>query len=104
MHRGKVLVLLTLALPAFSAGPPSPDEVSVKYQEGIAHGFLTLRTLEGKVIADGESLQTAKDGLVTARLYFRFKDGSTYEDTTTFSQRGKFRLLTDHIVQNGPAF
>jgi hypothetical protein len=33
-----------------------------------------------------------------------FKDGSVYDDATTFSQRGAFRLLSDHLVQRGPSF
>jgi hypothetical protein len=41
---------------------------------------------------------------VTSRLIFRFKDGSVYDDTTIFSQRGAFRLLSDHLVQHGPSF
>jgi len=38
------------------------------------------------------------------RLIFRFKDGSIYDDTTTFCQRGAFRLLSDHLMQRGPSF
>jgi hypothetical protein len=79
-------------------------QVPVRYQEGIAHGFLTLRTVDGRLIAEGESAQTAKDDVVTSRIIFHFKDGSLYDDTTTFSQRGHFRLLKDHAVQKGPAF
>lgn len=79
-------------------------QVPVRYQEGIAHGFLTLRTTDGRLIAEGEVAQTAKDGVVTSQLTFHFKDGSLYQDTTTFTQRGNFRLLKDHIVQKGPSF
>ena len=79
-------------------------QVAVRYAEGISHGFFRLRTSDGRPIADGESAQTAKDGIVTSKLTFRFKDGSLYEDTTTFSQRGNFRLLKNHVVQKGPSF
>jgi hypothetical protein len=41
---------------------------------------------------------------VTADLKFSFKDGSTYEETTVFSQGGHFRVLRDHVAQKGPAF
>src|SRR5205814_10336190 len=41
---------------------------------------------------------------VTNHLIFRFKDGSIYEDTTIFSQRGTFRLLSDHLILRGPSF
>jgi hypothetical protein len=41
---------------------------------------------------------------VTSRLVFHFKDGSINDETAVFSQRGHFRLLSDHLVQKGPAF
>ncbi|HMF61071.1 MAG TPA: hypothetical protein VK595_11910, partial [Vicinamibacterales bacterium] len=41
---------------------------------------------------------------VTTRLVFHFKDGSTHDETAVFSQRQRFRLLTHHLVQKGPAF
>jgi hypothetical protein len=37
-------------------------------------------------------------------MSFKFTDGSVYEETTIFSQRGTFRLLSDHVIQNGPQF
>jgi hypothetical protein len=68
------------------------------------HGFLALHTLDGKRIADGEMTQVAEGDRVTIRLIFRFKDGSVYDDTTIFSQRGAFRLVSNHLVQHGPSF
>jgi hypothetical protein len=78
------------------------DTVAVRHIEGLMHGFLVLRTLDGKTIADGQITQNARGDRVTDHLTFRFKDGSTYEDTTVFSQRGTFRLLSDHLIQKGP--
>jgi hypothetical protein len=80
------------------------DTVPVRHTEGLMHGFLVLRTLEGKAIADGQMTQDAQGDRVTTHLIFRFKDGSLYEDTTIFSQRGTFRLLSDHLIQRGPSF
>jgi hypothetical protein len=80
------------------------DSVAVRYPEGLTHGFLVLRTLDGKSIADGQLTQDVEGARVKAHLIFRFKDGSLYEDTTWFSQRGTFRLLSDHLVQKGPSF
>src|SRR6202050_4438193 len=37
-------------------------------------------------------------------MILRFKDGSVNEETTVFSQRHNFRLVSDHLVQKGPAF
>jgi hypothetical protein len=80
------------------------DQVPVRHVEGLMHGFLVLRTLDGKPLADGEMTQVAEGDRVKSRLTFRFKDGSVYDDTTIFSQRGTFRLLSDHLVQRGPSF
>src|SRR5437868_4714138 len=83
----------------------SPTEtVGVRYPEGVSHGFLVLRTLDGKSIADGDSTQVARGDRVTSRMRFRFKDGSIYEETTVFSQHGRFKLLSDHVLQKGPSF
>src|SRR5205814_6285153 len=48
--------------------------------------------------------QDAHGDHVSNHLIFRFKDGSIYEDTTVFSQRGTFRLLSDHLILKGPSF
>jgi hypothetical protein len=37
-------------------------------------------------------------------MEFHFKDGSVENETTVFSQHGTFRLLSDHVLQKGPAF
>ena len=86
--------------------PPtaSAETVAVRYPEGVSHGFLVLRTVEGKSIADGDSTQVARGDRVTNHMRFRFKDGSIYEETTVFSQHGTFRLLSDHVSQKGPTF
>jgi hypothetical protein len=39
-----------------------------------------------------------------SHLVFRFKDGSVDGETAVFSQRGNFRLISDHHIQKGPAF
>ena len=41
---------------------------------------------------------------VTAELIFRFRDGSIYRDETVFTQKGDFRLLSEHLVKKGPSF
>jgi hypothetical protein len=80
------------------------DMIPVRHTEGLIHGFLVVRTLEGKALADGQMTQDARGDRVTTHLIFRFKDGSIYEDTTVFSQRGTFRLLSDHLILRGPSF
>jgi hypothetical protein len=80
------------------------EEIPVRHIEGVVHGFLVLRTVEGEVIANGDLKQVVKGGRVTDHLIFRFKDGSIYDETTVFSQRGTFRLLSDRLEQQGPSF
>lgn len=83
---------------------PSAEPVVVRYAEGEVHGFLALRSLEGTLLATGDLIQIARGDRVTSRLVFHFKDGSIHDETAVFSQRGHFRLLSDHLVQKGPAF
>jgi hypothetical protein len=80
------------------------DPVPVRHTQGSAHGFVALKTLEGKRIATGDMTQVAHGDRVTSRLIFHFRDGSIDDDTTVFSQRGTFRLITDHHIQRGPSF
>jgi hypothetical protein len=95
--------LLACAVP-FQTIPLTAEQVRVRHMEGLMHGFLALRALDGTRLADGEMTQIAEGDRITSRLIFRFKDGSVYDDTTVFSQRGAFRLLSDHLVQRGPSF
>lgn len=82
----------------------SGETVVVRYTEGIVHGFVALRTLDGTTIADGDLIQLARGNRVTTRLVFHFKDGSLHDETAVYSQRGEFRLLSYHLLQKGPAF
>ena len=97
-------MLAILLACVFETIPLTGDQVRVRHMEGLMHGFLALRTLDGKRLADGEMTQVPEGDRVTSRLIFRFKDGSLYDDTTVFSQRGAFRVLSDHLVQRGPSF
>lgn len=76
----------------------------MKYKEGVVHGFLVIRTLNDETIAAGDLTQLESGDRVTTRLVYHFKDGSVQEETAVFSQRGSFRLLSDHLLQKGPAF
>jgi hypothetical protein len=46
----------------------------------------------------------ARGERVISHLSFHFKDGSRHDETVVYSQRHRFRLLTDHLVQKGPSF
>jgi hypothetical protein len=80
------------------------EPVAVRSAEGTLRGFLVVRTLDDKSLADGEVIQTVRGDRVTARLAFQFKDGSTHEETTVYSQRQQFQLISHHVVQKGPSF
>jgi hypothetical protein len=85
-------------------GSAAAEPVTVRYREGVVRGFLALTTVDGDRLADGDLIQVARGDRVTTRLVFHFKDGSTHDETAVFSQRQRFRLLTHHLVQKGPAF
>src|SRR5262252_10525965 len=91
---------LMMGLGIVAVGEP----VAVRHTEGLVHGFLSLRTLEGERLADGDLLQTTRGARVTSRLIFHFKDGSLHDETAVFWQRQQFRLISDHLVQKGPSF
>ena len=97
---GAVVVGLELLHPS----APSADVVGVHYVEGLVHGFLALRTTNGVTVAHGDLIQKARGNQVTSRLVYAFKDGSVQDETAVFSQRGHFQLISDHLVQRGPAF
>ena len=76
----------------------------MRYEEGITRAFLVISTLDGNAIAEGDLNQVVRAGRVRTQIVFRFKDGSRQEETTVYSQRGVFRLISYHQLQKGPAF
>jgi hypothetical protein len=82
----------------------SAEPIPARHVEGTVHGFLALRSKEGRVLGVGDLFQVVRGDRVTSRLVFHFKDGSVDEETTVFSQRGNFQLITDHHIQKGPSF
>jgi hypothetical protein len=78
--------------------------VAVRHMEGLVHGFLQLRSVEGATLAHGDLTQNTRGDRVANHLVFRFKDGSLRDETSVYSQRGTFRLLHYRLVQKGPAF
>jgi hypothetical protein len=105
--RAHSLLRTVLIAAAVGLGLPSlvvAQPVEVRHTEGLVHGFLALRTLDGTLLAGGDLIQTARGDRVTSRLIFRFKDGSRHDETSTFSQDGTFRLISHRLVQQGPSF
>jgi hypothetical protein len=95
-----LLACLILLDPRDAAAEPVP----VRRTEGLVHGFLALRSLDGAHLADGDLIQVARGDRVTSHLVFRFKDGSVHDETAVYTQRRVFRLVSHHLIQKGPTF
>jgi hypothetical protein len=95
---------LGCALLMVAAVSSHAEPVAVRYTEGVARGFPVLRAQNGAVLAHGDLVQVAYPDRVESRLVFRFLDGSLYDETVTFDQRGTFTLLAYRINQHGPSF
>lgn len=93
-----------LAISLSTAKPLAADPVPVRRTQGTFHGFLVLKTLEGNTIATGDLVQFAHGDRVTSRLTFRFRDGSLDDETTVYTQRKVFQLISDRHIQRGPSF
>jgi len=105
---GRRLALLTLALAGMcliATNELLAAPIEVIYPEGVSEGFVTLKSMDGKKLADGElsQLTTGADRLAS-RLTFRFTDGSLYDETVTFSQKKHLAMLSYQLNQRGPAF
>lgn len=82
----------------------SAENAQVRHIQGTIHGYLELRDEDGHVVGSGDSTEVVRGEQVTARTTFSFKDGSVDDETTVFSQRRRFQLISDHHVQKGPFF
>jgi len=96
--------LVVIAIVLASIGRPSAEPVTVRYLEGLTHGFLSLKTMEGKLVGSGDLIQIVHGNRVSSRLVLHYRDGSLSDETTVFTQQTKFRVLTDHLIQKGPSF
>ena len=105
-------VMLTLlliggaALPSRSATGRADRAggIAVHYPEGTVHGFLSLRTEAGALLAHGDLTQVVRDAAVDSRMVFHFPDASVFDERVTFTQKGVFAMQVYHLVQSGPAF
>jgi hypothetical protein len=82
----------------------SADPVPVRRSQGSFHGFLLLKTEEGKTIANGDLVQVGHGDRLTAHITYHFRDGSIDDETTVYTQRKVFKLISDHHIQHGPSF
>ena len=95
---------LTLIVVFLMSSHVSSAPVRVRFVEGVTHGFLVLRTSDGRLIASGDQLQVSRDKHVESRILFRFKDGSVFDERVVFTQQQVFAMQTYQLVQRGPSF
>src|SRR5689334_5856644 len=81
---GSLAVALVLGSGILHCPAVKASLVEVRQAEGVAHGFLVLRTLDGQALADGELLQVARGERVTSHLVYHFKDGSRHDETVVY--------------------
>ncbi len=96
--------MLSLLVLAATLGTVTAAEVPVRFVEGVLHGFLVLRTLDGVQLAQGDLLQVAREGEVRSRTVFLFSDGSIHDETVVFTQRRVFTMQSYRLVQRGRVF
>jgi hypothetical protein len=94
-----VAVVVSAALSTATAAP-----VPVRFAEGVTHGFLVLRAVDGAVLAHGDLLQVSRDGEIDKRMVFHFKDGSAFDERATYTERGVYALKSYSLSKSGPAF
>jgi hypothetical protein len=82
----------------------SGETVSARRKQGSSHGFLLLKSADGKIIAVGDQITVTHGDGVRSRLVFRFRDGSVDDETTVFRQGTVLALVSDHHIQRGPSF
>lgn len=93
---------LLLGSRAFGA---SDLPIRVLHPGGSLHGFMVLKDERGELLADGDFVQfVSGPNRIKSELTFHFKDGSLQQEITIYSQRRFFHLLSDHLIQKGPAF
>lgn len=80
------------------------EPVAVRHVRGFSHGYLVLKDENDKILAAGDVTQHSAGNRVTAVLIIHFRDGSLFEETSVYSQRRIFQLLSYKRIQRGPAF
>jgi hypothetical protein len=102
--RRTTISLLALTSLFLATGSGVAEQIKVKYPQGVLHGFVVVRTEEGKKIGVGDFQQTVSGTQVTVKMALHLEDGSVFEDTSVFSQRAAFRLISDHFLEKGPVY
>lgn len=102
MERSNFVVAALLAIQLGAAA--LAEQIPVRQIQRPMHRSMVVRSETGNIIAHCEFSQAVQGDEVTMRLTFRFADGSIDDETTTYTQRGIFRLVRDRHIQRGPFF
>jgi hypothetical protein len=97
-------ILKCVAIAAVLSLPASADSVTVRHVRGFVRGFIVLKDTDDKILASGDVTQSPAGNRVNTVMTLRFKDGSLYQETSAFSQRRTFQLLSYKQAQKGPSF
>jgi hypothetical protein len=80
------------------------EAIPATHKQGSMHGFLLVKSDDGKTIAIGDQINVVRGDEIHSSLVFHFRDGSIDEEITTFRQASTFQLLSDRHIQKGPSF
>jgi hypothetical protein len=95
------VVVVAMLTPAPCA---TGQTVKVRHREASSRGFVVLKSEKGATLASGEFSEVSRGDSIKSRLVFYFRDGSVDDETSIYSQRSDFRLISDRHVQRGPSF
>src|SRR5204862_6295465 len=76
--RSGLIALLLACVAMLQPNAQFADTIPVRHTEGLIHGFLVVRTLEGKAHADDIMSQVGRGQRVTNRLVFGLVDRAIY--------------------------
>ena len=62
----------------------------MRYKEGAIHGLLASRTMEGKLIAEGDLVQVTRGAHLTI-------DATTVRVTSRFKEKGEKKVVTSQL-------
>jgi hypothetical protein len=100
----KAMSVLGAVVVAAALHPVMAAAVPVRFAEGVMHGFLVLRGVDGTILAQGDLLQVGRGGAIDKQMIFRFKDGSVFDEKVTFTEQGVYAFKTYSLSERGPAF
>ena len=97
-------IAIALSLLLMGSASALPEAIPGTYRQGSLHGFLLLKSANGRLIATGDQTNVVHGEEIHAELILRFRDGSIDDEVTDYRQGTVFQLIRDHHIQKGPSF